>query len=566
MCRFSKLKVLVVGRATLDVLIRSGGFPPWGEQAAIKEQLLLPGGTALNNAVTFADFGVNTSLCCKIGRDASAAMIEQFLKDRGVSLSFLRVDDYLPTSLSVINIKPGGEIAILNDVGANKNLVSGDLPASRLKAFSAVHLGGAMLLDGLDGSPAAEFLSMARQAGSVTSLSTTRNTRRRSVLLPVFPLLDVMFMNEREALGISRCHSKETACRWFHKQGVKAVVVTCGNGGAYVSDSGFTGLVPGIKVNPADTTGCGDAFVAGFLSVKLTGKDIRECAKWGNAVGAHCARTMGAVPVPFRPGEIEAMIESQERAGSCGALVLAGGLSRRMEEVDQKLVMSLAGKPLLVWVIESIRRAGVHRIVTILGHLAEMVKQSLRRQPVEFCTPAEQDAGTGTAVKATVSLLRDLPDVVYVINGDTPLVTPETLVQLREELLDSDAGVTAAVADSPDFRKYGHGAVILDDDGEFNGIEHFSSAAGKMKSGRVNTGTYCFRRDALIQGCRDLFPAADGKIHFSDILAVLKLKQIPVKLVHFPRFDEFISVNNRAQYLELAAKMREFSGERRRSD
>ncbi len=559
----SKSNVLVVGRATLDILIKSNGFPNLAEQDEIREQLLLPGGSALNVAVTFADFGVNTALCCKTGDDPPADFIQRFLKERGVSVAFQKYDEYLPTSLSIINIGGSGEISILHNVGANKNLNLDDLPVSQLSGFEVVHIGGAMLMEHLDGEPTAVFLKEARAAGAVTSLNTTRNTKMRSVLNPVYEVLDYIFMNEKESLEISECIDKESACQWFHLRGVQTVAITCGASGAYVSGPGFNGFVPGIKVNAVDSTGCGDAFAAGFLSAKLKGADLINCARWGNAVGAHCARTTGAVPVPFDTDEICAMIRSDGEQGEVAALVLAGGISSRMKGVPQKLVVPLAGKPLIQWTIECIRKAGVHRIVAILGHQAPQVKRALYRQPMEFFNIGEVNTSTGKALQKTVLHLTDLPAIVYVVNGDTPLLEPEALVRLREELVRSDSAVTVAVSETPNFIKYGHGAIIMGEKGEFQRVEHYTAAAKRGSSGFINTGTYCFRRDALIEGCSHLFAAADGKIHFSDILTVLKTKCLPVKLVHFDSFDQFISINTFEHLEEMEEKFRGAPGNRR---
>ncbi|MCP5108183.1 MAG: NTP transferase domain-containing protein [bacterium] len=543
--------VLVVGRATLDILTKSNGFPGFGEQEAMSEPSVLPGGSALNAAVTFAGLGIHTALCCKLGDDSSAFLVKQFLEERNISLSFVKTDVYLPTSLSLINIGKNGEIAILHNAGANQNLNAGDLPLSQLATFDLVHIGGAMLLDRLDGEPTAEFLKKARDAGALISLHTTRNTRRRSVLFPVFGFLDYFFLNRKESLEISGCRDIESACKWFHKKGVKTAAITCGAEGVYVSGPGFCGLVPGIAVTAVDTTGCGDAFTAGFLSAALSGMDLQTCAQWGNAAGAHCARTIGAVPVPFRADEIRAMIDTFETHGECAALVLAGGLSRRMSNAGQKLVMPLTGKPLVVWGVECLRRLGMHRLIAIVGHQGDKVKKCLSKQPIEFVNAAGPNSGTGDAIKKAVSDLKELPGIIYIINGDTPLLQPETLIRLREELVRLGSGVTAAIATTPDFRAYGHGAVITNEQGDFERIEHYSMAAENRRSGFVNTGTYCFSRDALVQGCEALAPAADGKIHFSDILSVLKKKQVPVKLMPFEPFDQFISANTIEQFKEL---------------
>ncbi len=551
---FSGNKVLVVGRATLDLLIRSDDFPPPGNQGTIHEQVIQPGGSALNIAVSLAQFGIPVDLCCRLGKDAPGRLVKATILQRGVPTDLIKIDSSLPTSLSIIKIGQNAEISILHDGGANKHFCSNDISSIALESYGLVHIGGAMLLDSFDGEPAAEFLSKARSMGILTGVSTTRNTSQKKVLMPLYSFMDYFILNEKESFEISLCTNIEDAGQWFRDKGVKTVVITRGKHGAYISGESFMGHVPGIPGVVRDTTGCGDAFTAGFLATQIAGMWLRLSADWANTTGALCAGTVGALPTPFEPVEIQRKVDTFLKSGGTGALILAGGKSTRMLGSRQKLVELLWGEPLINFPVRNLRNAGVHRIIVLSGHGGDLVQYALRKQPVELINTGEMDLGTGNSVKSAMALLEDLPPYIYVINGDTPLISPEILIRLREELIGSGAAVTLAVARTPDFERYGHAAILTDTNGEFSGNVHFSSGSIENSNGLINTGTYCFVREALINGSRDLFPAGDGKIHFSDILMILKAKKKKICLVYFDCFKSFISINTKEHLLEIENK------------
>jgi ribokinase len=88
------------------------------------------------------------------------------------------------------------------------------------------------------------------------------------------------------------------------------VAITSGASGAYVSDANSAAVVPGFRIAAVDTTGCGDAFTAGFLHAFLRGESLIDSAIWGNALGACCARAIGAMPSSFTYQEIRHMVQS----------------------------------------------------------------------------------------------------------------------------------------------------------------------------------------------------------------------------------------------------------------
>lgn len=535
--------ILVIGRSTLDILIRCSPRLNADELGILSAYRVGPGGSAVNIAVSLAQLGARTALTTRVGQDAVGQLLRDELSTHGIACMNIVEDPCLSTSLSIINVQEDGEIGILHHEGASRSLALEDIAWPDVEKADVIHVGGTFFMRSLDGDPTARLMKDARDLGKLTSLSTSRNTRRRAVLLPVLKYLNLLIMNRKEAFEVTECDSHERAASWLRSRGVQRVVITLGGAGVYVQDYDFDGIVPAFYVHPTDTTGCGDAFIAGFLYATCLGLDVKTCAFWGNAVGAHCARSLGAVPVSFNRQEIEAMIAVQIRRGGVAALVLAGGRGHRMGAARQKVALNICGKPIIFWVVEALRQAGVHRIIVLLGHDADAVRSALDRQPVEFHVVETPESGTGATVRESVKHLSRLPETVLVMNGDTPLVRSGSLQKLVNEFTESNAEVVACTATSPDTGKYSHGTILRAKDEHFVQIEHTITTPGSPSPREINVGTYCFQRDALLRGTSKLAESKDGTVHFSDILTVMKQDHARVHFLHCPDFTEFISVN-----------------------
>jgi ribokinase len=112
--------------------------------------------------------------------------------------------------------------------------------------------------------------------------------------------------NETEAEAITGTEITDISSAYraavlIQQKGVKNVIITLGEMGAYIKSANFTGLVPGIKVTPVDTTAAGDVF-NGALAVALSeGKDLQEAVDFANKAAAISVTRMGAqASAPYR--------------------------------------------------------------------------------------------------------------------------------------------------------------------------------------------------------------------------------------------------------------------------
>ena len=142
------------------------------------------------------------------------------------------------------------------------------------------------------------------------------------------------------------------------------------------------------------------------------------------------------------------------------AVVLAAGQGTRMKSKLYKVLHKVCGKAMVEHVIDQVEITGVDKIVTIVGHGAETVKETIGERS-SFVLQEEQ-LGTGHAVLQAEDMLANQEGTTLVICGDTPLLTSETLDNLiaHHESQNAKATILSAHADNP----FGYGRVIRNED------------------------------------------------------------------------------------------------------
>ena len=129
----------------------------------------------------------------------------------------------------------------------------------------------------------------------------------------VLKKVDIVTPNETEAQVLTGVEVKsqadaERAAQVFIGKGVKNVVITMGELGAFATDGKRSELLPRLQVEAIDTTGAGDAFNGGFVTALSEGRDLFEALRYGNATGALSVTRLGTAPsMPLR-AEIMRMV------------------------------------------------------------------------------------------------------------------------------------------------------------------------------------------------------------------------------------------------------------------
>ena len=208
------------------------------------------------------------------------------------------------------------------------------------------------------------------------------------------------------------------------------------------------------------------------------------------------------------------------------ALILAAGKGTRMPSPRPKVLQTLLGESMLALVTATLDKVpGIGRILTLTGNEAAMVEaeaasaaQRLGRQ--EVCIRQERQLGTGHALMTAMPSLQG-DGCVLVVNGDTPLITPEVLGSFLEKAAGADVAFLSVELDDP--ASYGR---VVRKDGAVRAIveaKDFDPAlyGPKEEAREVNTGIYLFSLPAA----RTLLPAlscenAGGEYYITDLVAL----------------------------------------------
>jgi bifunctional UDP-N-acetylglucosamine pyrophosphorylase/glucosamine-1-phosphate N-acetyltransferase len=164
-------------------------------------------------------------------------------------------------------------------------------------------------------------------------------------------------------------------------------------------------------------------------------------------------------------------------------VILAAGTGKRMRSALPKVLHPLAGRPLLAHVIDTARALKPKRLVVVVGHGAEAVRQAVAAPDVQFAAQ-EQQLGTGHAVQQALPLL-DPSEPTLVLYGDVPLTRASTLQALTDRAGRDGYGVLTVTLDDPS----GYGRIVRDQHGKVSRIvEQKDATAEQLKIAEINTG------------------------------------------------------------------------------
>jgi sugar/nucleoside kinase (ribokinase family) len=289
--------VVCLGILVADAIARPVDEPPErGTLALVEEVALRGGGCAVNTASGLVRLGLSAAVVGKIGTDALGDFLVELLDARGVDRRAVIRDAHAPTSATVALVGSDGERTFLHAPGANACLRADELDEELLFSGRALHLAGALVLDELDGEPAAGVLAEARRRGLLTSVDTVHDPAGRwDRVEPLLPHADLFAPSLAEARGITGEHEPAAAAAWLRDRGVAAVAVKLGADGCYALGDEFEGHVEGVEVEAVDGTGSGDAFVAGLLYGTLARWSFESAVRFANATGALSTTAVGAV-------------------------------------------------------------------------------------------------------------------------------------------------------------------------------------------------------------------------------------------------------------------------------
>lgn len=234
------------------------------------------------------------------------------------------------------------------------------------------------------------------------------------------------------------------------------------------------------------------------------------------------------------------------------AIVMAAGKGTRMKSKNSKLVQKIYGKEIVKRAVENAKKAGVHEIVTVVGYQKEQVMNVLG-DSTKFVVQEEM-LGTGHAVMQATKYLEGKKGKVLVLNGDVPILRPETIDKLITKSIENKeyATLLTAIYDDP----FGYGRIIRDEGGNVKGIVEQKDATEEQKNIKeINAGIYCFDIEELLSALKQLKPNnAQGEYYLTDVIKIMGDKGLKTGAVIVEDNTEILGVNDRMQ-LQMLIKV-----------
>ncbi|MEA2450064.1 MAG: hypothetical protein QOG63_1996 [Thermoleophilaceae bacterium] len=290
----SEMTVICMGVHVLDVLVRPVERIPEGQGGELVEEIrITAAGSAGGTALTLAKLGATTRSAGAIGTDPVGDMLLALLERSGIDTSLLVRRDDVQTSASVLPIRPNGDRPAFHVVGANATYGPDDAPWDDIAAATHLHLGGPEFMGG---ESAAKILSRARSEGATTSADILAPGEPGLLewIADALPELDYLLPNREQVLAFTGEDDVVAGARKLIERGVSCVVATCGAEGAVIVDADSDERVPAFEIDVVDTTGCGDAFSAGFLRGLSLDRSRTDAATLGCAAAALVAQGLGS--------------------------------------------------------------------------------------------------------------------------------------------------------------------------------------------------------------------------------------------------------------------------------
>lgn len=227
-------------------------------------------------------------------------------------------------------------------------------------------------------------------------------------------------------------------------------------------------------------------------------------------------------------------------------VILAAGKGTRMYSDLPKVLHKIAGKPMVKHVIDTAKQLNAAQIHLIYGHGADLLKQRLADEPVNWVFQAEQ-LGTGHAMQQAAPFFAD-DENILMLYGDTPLITTETLQKLIAAKPENGIALLTVNLENPT----GYGRIIRQDGNVTAIVEQKDANAEQLKITEVNTGVMVSDGASFKKWLARLDNNnAQGEYYMTDVIGLANQDGFKVVAVQATDMMEVEGANNRLQMAAL---------------
>jgi bifunctional UDP-N-acetylglucosamine pyrophosphorylase/glucosamine-1-phosphate N-acetyltransferase len=227
------------------------------------------------------------------------------------------------------------------------------------------------------------------------------------------------------------------------------------------------------------------------------------------------------------------------------ALILAAGEGKRMKSKLPKVLHKVMGKSLLEWVCDNVENAGIKDYGCVIGHKSEIIEEYMKERLKYYYQ--NKQLGTGHAVMQAEEYLKNESEYVFVLCGDTPLITDKTIKEAF--LFHKKNGYSATVVTTSEENPTGYGRIVRDENENVIKIVEEKDASKEEKSIKeINSGMYCFTTKHLLNALKEINNEnAQGEYYLPDTIEILLKNDLKVGAIEIEDSTEILGVNNRKQ-------------------
>lgn len=272
-----------------------------------------PGGAPANVAAGVARLGGRAGFLGKVGDDALGRYLKSVLDEFNVKTENMLFTKKAHTGIVIVTLDENGErsFEFYVNPSADRLLSEDDIKQEMFKEYGILHFGTISMIDEITKKATLKAINIAKNEGMIISFDPNLRLnlwdfeeRAKETVFKTLPLVDVLKVSDDEVKFLTGCNSIEEGLIKLSDYGIKLILVTLGKDGVLFNFNGIVEKVDGFNNQVVDTTGAGDAFVAGILySIsscnkdldELTVEDIKYFSKIANICGSYAVSKKGAM-------------------------------------------------------------------------------------------------------------------------------------------------------------------------------------------------------------------------------------------------------------------------------
>ena len=293
----SSPRVVSLGVHIVDILGRPvTGIPPGQHNHFLDEIRVTAAGTAAGTSVDLAKLGAEVVAMGAIGEDELGDFLVMLMSRRGIDTSRLARKHGVQTSATILPIRPNGERPALHVPGASPSLELADIDLDAVASADVLHVGAPDVLADFASRSLLQVLDVAKAHDVIVTVDLLYSGEAATfdLLRPLLPLVDYFMPNAEQLCAITGASDLNDAVGIVRSVCPTTVVVKMGADGSLVAGDGPTFHIPALPIDVVDTTGCGDAYSAGFIVGLARGWGLTAAAWFGTAAAALVAQGLGS--------------------------------------------------------------------------------------------------------------------------------------------------------------------------------------------------------------------------------------------------------------------------------